>query len=240
MSCGKLLWRVNYDFATLNSVHFIFGGLQMESAKSRIYFAHAVNTYGQPIEKACEILIQHCFPESIIENPNQPHHQAAYNEWVERTAENRDVHNAMQYFYTMVLPELDECVAMPFFDGRIGLGVAGEAKKFINWGRIVWFMEPKPNPTPADIDEFIRNPQNDLFRIRPFTDKEVALILAEVSDNPQKINLSDAKFVVQHQETRLRTWKIYNKEKRPYEEAHLVKMSPDGSMPEGFYPPDTK
>lgn len=238
-----MLWITFFDsvfvFDKLVSVRSIFTlseEFAMETKGSKIYFAHAVNLYGTLVEKACEALILDHFRGITIENPNQPQHQAAYTEWVKHSAKSRDVHNAMQYFYTVVLPDLDECVAMPFLDGRLGLGVAGETKKFINWGRPVWFMEPRPNPTPEDMGEFIENPQSGLFRIRPFTDEEIALIMAEVSDDPQKINLSNTRFVVQHQETRLRTWKVYNRVKRPYEEAHLVSMSPDGKMPEGFYP----
>lgn len=208
----------------------------MEKTRRKVYAAKPINIFNTPVAAAAHVLILHHFPGSGIEDPGQPHHQAAYEGWMKRAGNTRDVHNAMQYFYTVVLPDLDECVAMPFLDGRLGLGVAGETKKFINWGRPVWFMEPKTDPTPEDIETFVRNPRSGLFRIRPFTDEEVRLILAETSDDPQKINLSNTRFVVQHQETRLRTWKVYNRVKRPFEEAHLVSMSPDGKMPEGFYP----
>lgn len=208
----------------------------MELNKLRIYFAHAVNTYGQPIEKAWLTLIAHCFPNSEIENPNQPHHQISYEEWKKRTETSRNRHSAMDYFYEEVLPALNGCVAAPFPDNRIGLGVAGETKKFILRNKPVWLIEATRVLTPTDFENFIKNPLNGLFRIRPFTDKEIALIFAEVSDDLQKINLPNAEFVIQHQETRLRTWIVYNKVSRPYEEAHLVKMSPDGKMPEGFYP----
>jgi len=38
--------------------------------------------------------------------------------------------------------------------------------------------------------------------------------------------------VLSHVETRLRTWVVYGKDVRPYEEAHLVSLP----IPEGFYP----
>lgn len=211
----------------------------MKPHRKRIYAARPITAFDKfntPLSVAVKAFILHCFPKSEIEDPGQPHHQKTYDEWVKKTAENLHIHNAMQYFYTVVLPELDECVAMPFLDGQIGLGVAGETQKFLLWGRPVWFMEPIQNLKPEDVAAFIKDPTSGLFRMRHFTNEEIALIRSEVSDNSHKINLPDTKFVIQHQETRLRTWIVYNKIPRPYEEAHLVKMSQDGKMPEGFYP----
>lgn len=197
---------------------------------SGIYFAHPVNTYGQPIEAAVITLIQHCFPGRMIENPNQPHHQEGYERWKRETEESRDVHNAMQYFFKVVLPKL-YCVAMPFLDGRIGIGVAGETKKVLQYGNQAWFAAPTHVPTSEEIDAFVKNPLNGLFRIRPFTPSEVALLNAEVPE-PVSNEVVDAKLVVQHQETRLRTFYIYNQDRRPYAESHLVTMP----IPSGFYP----
>lgn len=207
--------------------------------KKRIYAARPISVFKKfnaPLSDAIMAFIHHCLSDSEIEDPGLPHHQAAYDEWLKKTAETLHVHNAMQYFYTMVLPDLDECVATPFLDGKPGLGVAGETKKFLLWEKPVWFMEPTPNPTPEDVAAFIKDPTSGLFRMRHLTDEEIELIKNEVFDDSHKVNLPDAKFVIQHQETRLRTWIVYNQVSRPYEKAHLVKMSPDGSMPEGFYP----
>lgn len=200
----------------------------------KVYFAHPVSVYDTPLETAVISLIKGAL-FCTVENPNQPHHQRGYAEWKERTATSRDTHNAMAYFYEMVLPGLDGCVAMPFLDGRMGLGVAGETKKFIGRGQKVWFVEPARALSAREIDEFVENPLNGFFRVRPFTAEEITLIQKEI---PEKVSepVENARLVVQHQETRLRTFLVYNREKRPYAEAHLVKMP----IPEGFYPEDTK
>ena len=204
------------------------------STLPKIYFAHPVNTYGTPLEIAIIDLITkelHC----TVENPNQPHHQKGYEEWKARTAKNRDTHNAMAYFYEEVLPKLDGCVALPFLDGRLGLGVAGETKKFIERVQTVWFLEPVRILTLEELEEFVRSPSNGFFRVRPFTPREITLIQKEV---PEKISelVQDARLVLQHQETRLRTFRVYNHEKRPYGLAHLVSMP----IPPGFYPEDSR
>lgn len=208
----------------------------------KIYAARPINAfkkYNPRLSDAVMAFITHCWPNALIEDPGLPHHQEGYDKWMQQElAQTRDVHNRMDYFYKVVLPDLDACVAMPFLDGRPGLGVAGEAKKFLLWGRPVWLMEPKKDTTPEDYEAFLANPMSGLFRARPLNVRESGLIIEEVSDDPQKINNPDAEFVVQHLETRLRTWVIYNEAIRPYETSHCVAMPPDGKMPEGFYPQD--
>jgi hypothetical protein len=209
-----------------------------------IYFAHPINAYNLPschvpIEAATISLISSVLPYYRVVNPNSPEHEAAYIKALKESSGNtRDHHNAMQYFFKVVLPGLDASIAMPFLDGKPGYGVAGESKKFILRGKPALYMEPIKNPTQTDIDMFIKNPQNGLFRIRPFTDSEVELIMRECTEdeNGRPKEVPNAKWVLQHHETRLRTWITYNKEKRPYEEAHLVKMP----IPPGFYPEEKK
>ena len=186
---------------------------------NKIYFAHAVNTYDTPLEAAVMQLIAHCLTDGDqegIENPNQPHHQKGYRD------------RGMGYFFEEVLPYCGGgCVAMPFLDGRMGLGVAGEAKRFLEAVKAVWMVEPTRMPNHADLIGFIEYPlSSTLFRIRSFTPEEESLLLPEEQD-PQ--------LVVPHEETRLRTWKVYGREYRPYEQAHLVTMP----IPDGFYPEKT-
>ena len=48
----------------------------------KIYFAHPVNIYNEPLEIAFEKLIAQELTNrnlSLIENPNQPKHQVGYN-----------------------------------------------------------------------------------------------------------------------------------------------------------------
>ncbi len=200
----------------------------------RIYFAHPVNAYNVPVEQAALALIAHTFPNDVVENPNKPVHSDGYAAEAQRTAKNRDTHKGMDYFYNEVIlgggdPEkaCTSVVAMSFLDGRIGLGVAGEVKCCIEHDLICWGMLPKPGLTTEQVverlPEFIENPLNGLFAIRQFTEKERRQLLA-TEQKP---------LVIDHQDTRLRTWHVYSKVRRPYEEAHLVETS----TPPDFYPP---
>lgn len=190
----------------------------------RIYFAHPVNVYNEPIEKAFEDLLTHYLgygTYKVIENPNQPHHQEGYKAYAKRVKESDTKHKGMNYFFDTVLPKCDGGVALPFLDGRMGLGVAGELKWYVEHGKPTWIILPTRMPAVGELQEFIANPLNGLFLVRPFTAEESELLLK-----------NDPTIVVPHEETRLRTWKVYNRVKRPYEEAHLVTLP----LPEGFYP----
>ncbi|MBI2023691.1 hypothetical protein HYT01_03990 [Candidatus Giovannonibacteria bacterium] len=177
----------------------------MESGpRPRLYFAHAVNLYGTPLETHIQILLRHRFQgEYDIENPNQPNHQKGYTE-----------QGGMDYFFNEVLPQMDACVAMPFFDGMWGKGVAGEAKWFLERGKPVWVLDPPEILT--------KNPAVPVFfSLRKLRPEEI-----------QKITTDDPTLVLSREETRLRTWLIYNKVFRSFTEAHKAKMP----IPEGFYP----
>jgi len=192
-----------------------------------IYFAHPVNLYNEPTEAALEKLIASCLAygnKQAIENPNQPRHQNGYRKWSARQKESDTKHKGMNYFFDEVLPHCSGCAAMPFLDLRMGLGVAGEAKWFLERGKPCWIIVPTHMPTPDDIQDFIRHPLNGLFQLRLLNGEEAALLIS-----------LDPKLVVPHEETRLRTWKVYNRVIRPYEEAHLITMP----IPEGFYPKES-
>lgn len=201
----------------------------------KYYFAHPVSSYNTSLEKAVETLIRLSVPGYEIESPNQPHHQVNYEKWQRETAENRDVHNAMQYFFKVVQPMCVGCIAMPFLDSKMGLGVAGEINRDAKEGKPTWFVEPVAVLTKADLERFVEDPANGLFVVRPFTDDELMLIRSEVDRHQDNIPTKGhfpGKFVLSHQETRLRTSYVYKGEMRPYAEAHLVSMP----IPEGFYP----
>jgi hypothetical protein len=89
---------------------------------NRIYFGHPVNFYGTPKEEDLVRIIERHFPQYLVENPNQPHHQAGYREWKERTG------NGMDYYFQKVLPGMAAGIFLPFEDGMIGAGVYGEAE----------------------------------------------------------------------------------------------------------------
>lgn len=196
----------------------------------KIYFAHAVNSYNTPIETAFEILIAEYLTNgdrSLIENPNQLKHQDGYNKYAQRQKESGTQHKGMSYFYDEVIePKCGNgCVGVPFLDMRLGLGVAGEMKLNIELGRPTWIVCVKEPPTPIDLEKFIKDPSNGIFCIRHIMGMERELIR---NTDPER----ESDLVLSHQETRLRAWKIYNREMRPFEEAHLIKMP----IPAGFYP----
>lgn len=215
------------------------------------YFAHATNAYNKPIEKAAlQFIADNIAGGDIgrIENPNQPHHQEGYDRYAERVKRSYKNHKGMNYFYDEVLPGCGSCVAMPYLDGRVGLGVAGEALWFLERGLPVWYMEPDLGETVRKVEarhgkeslaahfaelraisnaiyEFIKDPlKSGIFRIRTFTDEEVEMLKADKDVG--------SALLVPHEETRLRSWFVYGQKERPYEAAHLV--SPP--IPEGFYP----
>lgn len=190
------------------------------------YFAHPINLYGtplnpSPLERSLSLLIASHFdiPEYDVENPNQPHHQEGYKTWATRAA------SGMSYFYDQVLPGCDGCVAVPFLDGRMGLGVAGETKWYIEKGLPVFLIYAKREVTSSALREFEivhrSGYRNGLFGIRPLTAEEQELVV-----------VGDPRIVVSHEETRLRIFRVYGKESRPFEESHLVSMP----VPPGFYP----
>lgn len=191
----------------------------------KIYFAHPVNIYGEPLEAAFEKLIAHYLTNGdmgLVENPNRPHHQDGYNRRATRKKESGTDDNPMAYFYEEVLPQCYGCAAVPFLDHRFGGGVAGEAKWYVERDKPVSVVVPLyPTPTLSEIQDFVENPLGGLFFVRVMTDEEKHLLLS-----------GDSQLVISREETRLRTWKVYNKVRRPYEEAHLVSMP----VPEGFYP----
>jgi hypothetical protein len=194
----------------------------------RLYFAHAVNSYDTPYEGAALVLIANVFRGFNIVNPNQKRHQEGYSSWKERTAKDRDNHGGMDYFYDAVLPECTGSVGMPFLDNRFGLGVAGELGKTHKSGKPTYGMFLTRRPTPQSLGAWLRNPVNGLFLIRKFDEQELAELV--------ECSKEGSPLVLGHQETRLRTWLVYNRDKRPYEEAHRVSLP----IPPGFYPPEEK
>ncbi len=192
----------------------------MSNAETRLalYFAHPVNTYNTPLEERAIRLLERFFPTARIENPNQPHHAAAYQEYKKKQEDQR-TGRGMRYFFDVVLPACNGCGAMPFLDGKIGAGVAGEAAHFIEKGQPVYMVEAEKES------------------VRLFTKEEARQILdwsnmRTVSKSSDEWLRTGNEVVSSIEETRLRTWRIYNRERRPYEEAHLVSMP----IPPGFYP----
>jgi len=197
----------------------------------KLYFAHPVNTYNTPLERAILTLIVHHFPEAEIVNPNTTEYQKMYAEIKAATGGTHGAHKGMDIFYHL-LEELDGCVSMPFLDCRMGLGVAGETQKTVRAGKSAYLIAPSHELTIREIEQFIQNPHNGFFRIRPFTEKEIRILRdhhGDLKDNPPA-------FVVGHEETRLRTFIQYNGQIRPYVEAHKVKLP----VPEDFYALDPK
>lgn len=196
----------------------------------KLYFAHPVNVYNTTLEDAMLKLIAQRFFGVKIVNPNTPEYQKMYNEMKTASGGTHADHKGMDIFYKM-LEGLDGCVSMPFLDCRMGLGVAGETQKTVKAGKSAWLIMPSYELTAAEIEQFVANPHNGFFGIRPLTEEEVKTLRnqGELKDNPPP-------FVVGHEETRLRTFVQYGGKMRPYAEAHKVKLP----VPEDFYALDPK
>lgn len=89
--------------------------------KPAIYFAHPINYYNTPKEKFLIKKIAEELPEYKIYNPNQKHNQENYQLWKKETG------NGMEYYFNVILPQMDAGIFLPFFDGMWGAGVFGEA-----------------------------------------------------------------------------------------------------------------
>ncbi|MDP1689654.1 MAG: hypothetical protein Q8L52_00375 [bacterium] len=189
----------------------------------RPYFAHPINLYNTQLERSLHLLIAHHFnlPERAVENPNQPHHQEGYVQYARRASLVIMNHEGMGYFFDEVLPDCDGSVAIPFFDGCMGFGVAGEMNWFIKEGLPVFVIFATEEVAPEALHRFELDHHSGLFDLRPFTEEEKIFIMA-----------NDPRLVVPHEETRLRTFFVYGQTMRPFEESHLVRLP----VPSGFYP----
>lgn len=106
----------------------------------KLYFGHPVNTYGTELEERIIAEILRLFPESTVENPNQPKHQKGYDRY------KRGYGNGMGYYFQEVLPECDGGIVLPFGDGALGAGVFGEARFLMDRGKPVWIIECEGMP----------------------------------------------------------------------------------------------
>lgn len=102
-----------------------------------IYFAHPVNYYEGSnlnthgtVESTLEKSIKQYFPYLNIFNPNQDFNQDNYFVWKEEFG------NGMKYYFDVILPEMIAVVGLPFKDGMIGAGVAGELTEFTSTQRL--------------------------------------------------------------------------------------------------------
>lgn len=163
----------------------------------KIYFAHPTSIYNEPIEKAFEKLIARGLVSgnlNLIENPNQPHHQVGYEKYAQRKKESGTNHKGMSYFYDEVLPNCLGCAGVPFLDGRLGLGVAGEMKWFLERNKLVWIVVPYTGPTAEDLYGSVGYPLDEHFFVRLITESEKSQLVS-----------GDPALVVPHEETRLRS-----------------------------------
>ncbi len=100
--------------------------------ENKIYFAHPINFYNTDLEKKLIKEINLFFPQYILENPNQPHHQENYRIWKEETG------RGMEYYFKKVLPKMEAGIGLPFEDGMYGAGVFGELEFLFNKGKSIW------------------------------------------------------------------------------------------------------
>ncbi len=99
-----------------------------------IYFGHPINVYGTELEARIVGDVPRILRGSVIENPNQPKHDAGYKRF------KREYGNGMRYFYQEVLPNCDGGAFLPFGDGAWGSGVAGEALFLLRQHKPIWVV----------------------------------------------------------------------------------------------------
>jgi hypothetical protein len=93
--------------------------------KTRIYFAHPINTYGTILE---DYFIEHFSNENTeIVNPNHPIHQKGYQD------------EGMEYFKKIV-QSCHKLYAFGFPDNTIGAGIAKEMNWMKEIGGLVVFL----------------------------------------------------------------------------------------------------
>lgn len=89
----------------------------------RVYLAHPVTDYGTERQSAAIALI--CSRGWQVENPDQPHHEAAYRSY------------GMAHFMEVV-EDCDGLAFLRFDDSTIGAGVAKEIETALRRGLTVW------------------------------------------------------------------------------------------------------
>lgn len=103
----------------------------------KLYFAHPINTYGTPLERAILDLLERKFGYHEIVNPSDQVHVNKVNEL--RAADPKA--NVMPYFVSLT----DACHAiavLPFGDGMWGAGVWSEAENILSRKGFVWVIDP--------------------------------------------------------------------------------------------------
>lgn len=122
--------------------------------KRILYFGHPVNVYDTSLENhlLISIITSTEFLGWEVENPNQPHHQQAYDALV--AAGKR----GMDHYFERVLPGCDGGVFLAFRDGKWPFGVYGEMEWLFARGKPVWRISPEgwierlsALPAPSDV-----------------------------------------------------------------------------------------
>lgn len=111
-----------------------------------LYFGHPMSEYGTDREKKLIKIINEEFPDYTLENPNQKVHQ--FGCLVSKTLTK----NPMNYFFNMVLPNMDCGVFLPFEDGMFGAGVYGEAEVLENNNKPIFEISQSGNIFPLILD----------------------------------------------------------------------------------------
>lgn len=94
--------------------------------KTKVYFAHPINTYNTILEKYfLEYLSK--YPSYEVINPNSPHHEMGYKK------------EGMDYFKKLVLT-CDKLYAFGFSDNSIGAGISKEMDWMREKGGTVLFV----------------------------------------------------------------------------------------------------
>ena len=132
---GSLEERANYAISKIK--------------ENSIYFAHPVNYYvGGKFnvhgDKETELMqcLSKEFPEYNPYNPNQTYNQENYVFWKENTG------SGMDYFYDVILSNMEAGVVLPFEDGMIGAGAFGEMEYLQTSRKPIWEINESGIITP--------------------------------------------------------------------------------------------
>lgn len=87
--------------------------------RTSFYFAHPTSMYNTPVERAIEQRFRDRFPDTDVENPNQPHHSEGYQR------------EGMAYFVDLC-DRQDGVFFAPHSNGSLGAGVVKEVQSFLD------------------------------------------------------------------------------------------------------------
>ncbi|HKL24238.1 MAG TPA: hypothetical protein VJ912_02805 [Candidatus Nanoarchaeia archaeon] len=107
----------------------------LDFSKNYMYFAHQADIANTFKEEEFISVLDSSFSEFKIYNPFQKHNQENYQLW------KKEKGNGMEYYYEVILPNMEAGVYLAFKDKKIGAGAFHEAEYLIDKGKPVWEID---------------------------------------------------------------------------------------------------